>query len=193
MYHASYGAGQTSTLLPKRSLRKLQIWVRKAQGRLKVLTTAELVGKGAEKNMIDPVEGKPNQLKSDWYVLRNAGQSDFQKPMDVCQATGRSFFQEAFEMGSRERRSASSSYEFNYGKFWRTTYVRSSPGQNHLLVKRLQTAVLGRQVKIETFNVFLAKTPTQAWRLLWCTGPTSLCCPHDLPFQWCSALIAYEG
>jgi len=39
---------------------------------LGVLTKPDLVDKGAEKNVIDLVEGRKHQLKLGWHVLRNA-------------------------------------------------------------------------------------------------------------------------
>lgn len=59
---------------------------------LGVLTKPDLVDKGAEKNVIDLVEGRTHQLILGWHVLRNAGQADLQKPITERQAIGRGFF-----------------------------------------------------------------------------------------------------
>lgn len=59
---------------------------------LGVLTKPDLVDKGAEKNVIDFVEGRTHQLKLGWHVLRNAGQADLQKPITERQAIGKGLF-----------------------------------------------------------------------------------------------------
>lgn len=59
---------------------------------LGVLTKPDLVDKGAEKNVIDLMEGKTHQLKLGWHMLRNAGQAELQKSIAERQAIGRSFF-----------------------------------------------------------------------------------------------------
>ena len=46
---------------------------------LGVLTKPDLVDKGAEKNVIDLVEGRKHQLKLGWHVLRNASQAELDK------------------------------------------------------------------------------------------------------------------
>lgn len=62
---------------------------------LGVLTKPDLVDKGAEKNVIDLIEGRTHQLKLGWHILRNAGQAELHKPVSERQALGKSFFQKA--------------------------------------------------------------------------------------------------
>ncbi len=59
---------------------------------LGVLTKPDLVDKGAEKNVIDLVEGRKHQLKLGWHVLRNASQAELDKRVADRDATERSFF-----------------------------------------------------------------------------------------------------
>ena len=59
---------------------------------LGVLTKPDLVDPGAEKNVIDLVEGRTHQLKLGWHVLRNAGKAELQKSIAERQALGRNFF-----------------------------------------------------------------------------------------------------
>ena len=59
---------------------------------LGVLTKPDLVDKGAEKNVIDLVEGKKHQLKLGWHILRNAGQAELGNPVGNRHDTERSFF-----------------------------------------------------------------------------------------------------
>lgn len=62
---------------------------------LGVLTKPDLVDKGAEKNVIDLIEGRTHQLKLGWHMLRNAGQAELHKPVTERQAIGKNFFQKA--------------------------------------------------------------------------------------------------
>ena len=62
---------------------------------LGVLTKPDLVDKGAEKNVLDLIEGRTHQLKLGWHILRNAGQAELHKPVTERQALGKSFFQKA--------------------------------------------------------------------------------------------------
>ncbi len=50
------------------------------------------MARGAEKNVIDLVEGRKHQLKLGWHVLRNAGQAELENPAANRDATERSFF-----------------------------------------------------------------------------------------------------
>lgn len=59
---------------------------------LGVLTKPDLVDKGAEKNVIDLVEGRKYQLKLGWYVLRNASQAELNKRVANRDAMEKSFF-----------------------------------------------------------------------------------------------------
>lgn len=59
---------------------------------LGVLTKPDLVDPGAEKHVIDLLQGRTHQLKLGWHVLRNAGKAELEKPVAVRQALGRSFF-----------------------------------------------------------------------------------------------------
>ena len=59
---------------------------------LGVLTKPDIIDKGAEKNVIDLVEGRKHQLKLGWHVLRNAGQAELDNPVTDRDATERSFF-----------------------------------------------------------------------------------------------------
>ncbi|KAL8876868.1 MAG: hypothetical protein Q9198_005007 [Flavoplaca austrocitrina] len=59
---------------------------------LGVLTKPDLVDKGAEKDVIDLVEGSKHQLKLGWYILRNAGQVELRNPVADRHATERGFF-----------------------------------------------------------------------------------------------------
>ena len=61
---------------------------------LGVLTKPDLVDKGAEKDVIDLVEGRKHQLKLGWHVLRNAGQAELGNPVADRDATERNFFAE---------------------------------------------------------------------------------------------------
>ena len=70
---------------------------------LGVLTKPDLVDKGAEKNVIDLVEGNTHQLKLGWHVLRNAGQADLQKPIVERQAIGRGFFDQKVPWNGLEK------------------------------------------------------------------------------------------
>ncbi|KAL9129208.1 MAG: hypothetical protein Q9217_002277 [Psora testacea] len=70
---------------------------------LGVLTKPDLVDKGAEKNVIDLVEGKTHQLKLGWHLLRNAGQAELGQPITERQATGRRFFDEKSPWNSLEK------------------------------------------------------------------------------------------
>ena len=57
-----------------------------------VLTKPDLVDKGAEKDVIDLVEGRKHQLKLGWHILRNAGQAELGNPVADRHATERGFF-----------------------------------------------------------------------------------------------------
>ncbi|KAL8669511.1 MAG: hypothetical protein Q9168_005902 [Polycauliona sp. 1 TL-2023] len=59
---------------------------------LGVLTKPDLVDKGAEKNVVDLVEGRKHQLKLGWHVLRNASQDELNKRVADRDATERIFF-----------------------------------------------------------------------------------------------------
>lgn len=59
---------------------------------LGILTKPDLVDNGAKKSVIDLVEGRTHHLKLDWHVLRNAGQTELQKPIAERQAIGTGFF-----------------------------------------------------------------------------------------------------
>jgi hypothetical protein len=59
---------------------------------LGVLTKPDLVDKGAEKNVIDLVEGKKHQLRLGWHVLRNPSQDDLDKRVTDRDARERRFF-----------------------------------------------------------------------------------------------------
>lgn len=59
---------------------------------LGVLTKPDLVDEGAEKNVIDLVEGRKHQLKLGWHVLRHASQKELDKRVADRDATERSFF-----------------------------------------------------------------------------------------------------
>ena len=59
---------------------------------LGVLTKPDIIDKGAEKNVIDLVEGRRHQLKLGWHVLRNAGQAELDNPVTDRDTTERSFF-----------------------------------------------------------------------------------------------------
>ena len=59
---------------------------------LGVLTKPDLVDKGAEKNVIDLVEGRKHQLKLGWHILRNASQDELDKRVADRDATERNFF-----------------------------------------------------------------------------------------------------
>ncbi|KAL8836214.1 MAG: hypothetical protein Q9176_006475 [Flavoplaca citrina] len=59
---------------------------------LGVLIKPDLVDKGAEKDVIDLVEGRKYQLKLGWYILRNAGQVELRNPVADRHATERGFF-----------------------------------------------------------------------------------------------------
>ena len=59
---------------------------------LGVLTKPDLMDKGAEKNVIDLVEGRKHQLKLGWHVLRNAIQQELDKRVADRDDTERSFF-----------------------------------------------------------------------------------------------------
>ena len=59
---------------------------------LGVLTKPDLMDKGAEKNVIDLVEGRKHQLKLGWHVLRNASQQELDKRVADRDDTERSFF-----------------------------------------------------------------------------------------------------
>ena len=61
---------------------------------LRVLTKPESMDKGAEKNVIDLVEGRKHQLKLGWHNFRNAGQAELGDPGADCDATERNFFAE---------------------------------------------------------------------------------------------------
>ncbi len=59
---------------------------------LGVLTKPDLVDKGAEKNVVDLVEGRKHQLKLGWHVLRNASQDELNKRVADRDVTERIFF-----------------------------------------------------------------------------------------------------
>ncbi|KAL2043257.1 hypothetical protein N7G274_004317 [Stereocaulon virgatum] len=59
---------------------------------LGVLTKPDLMDKGAEKNVIDLVEGPKHQLKLGWHVLRNASQQELDKRVADRDDTERNFF-----------------------------------------------------------------------------------------------------
>ena len=59
---------------------------------LGVLTKPDLVDKGAEKNVIDLVEGRKHQLRLGWHVLRNASQAELDKRTADRDVTERTFF-----------------------------------------------------------------------------------------------------
>ena len=56
------------------------------------LTKPDLVDKGAEKNVIDSVEGRKHQLRLGWHVLRNASQAELDKRIADRNTTERTFF-----------------------------------------------------------------------------------------------------
>ena len=59
---------------------------------LGVLTKPDLVDKGAEKNVVDLVEGRKHQLKLGWHILRNASQDELNKRVADRDVTERIFF-----------------------------------------------------------------------------------------------------
>lgn len=62
---------------------------------LGVLTKPDLVDKGAEKNVIDLIEGRTHQLRLGWHILRNAGQAELAKSVAERQALGKAFFEQS--------------------------------------------------------------------------------------------------
>jgi len=70
---------------------------------LGVLTKPDLVDKGAEKNVMDLVEGRKHQLKLGWHILRNPGQAELDNPVADPHATERSFFAEESPWNSLDK------------------------------------------------------------------------------------------
>lgn len=59
---------------------------------LGILTKPDLVDKGAEKDVIDLMEGRKHVLKLDWHILRNAGQAELAHPVADRHTTEKNFF-----------------------------------------------------------------------------------------------------
>jgi len=61
---------------------------------LGVLTKPDPVDKGAEKDVMDLIEGRKHELRLGWHVLRNAGQAELGNPVADRDAKERCFFAE---------------------------------------------------------------------------------------------------